>query len=68
MKKFVEVNTPYSMIFKEVRRDVLGTPSTVKPENFKNRKVSNKWCHFYEDYGHLTDECISLKIRVDNHH
>lgn len=30
-------------------------------------KALNKWCDFHEDYGHLNDDFMSLKVRVDNH-
>lgn len=29
------------------------------------RKTSDKLCTFHEDYGHLIEDCIYLKVRVD---
>lgn len=37
----------------------------MKPRNIKRRKASEKWCDFHED---LTNDCLSLKVRVDRHH
>lgn len=66
-KKFIGVNCSYFVIFKEVEGEILGTPSAMKNESLAKRKASNKWCDFYEDYGHLIKDFIWLKVRVDNH-
>lgn len=55
------------MIFEEDRWEVLGMPSAMKLENLEKGKASNKWFKFHEDFGHVTDYCMSLKMRVDNH-
>lgn len=41
-KMFIEVNTLYSMTFKEVSRELLGNPSAIKPKNLQMRKASNR--------------------------
>src|SRR5581483_1363893 len=35
-----------------------------KSENPSKDKDHSKWCDFHEDYGHTTDECISLKKEI----
>lgn len=62
-----EVNPPYSLIFKEGGREILGTPSIMKPKNFEKRKTSDKWYDLQKDYGHLTDDYMSLKVQINNH-
>lgn len=66
-KKFIEVNCLYETIFKEVGRDILGTPSVMRTNYLEKGKRQTKWCIFHEDYGHLVEDCISLKVRVDYH-
>lgn len=39
----------------------------MKLENLERRKASNKWYEFYEDLVHMADDCMSLKVTVDNH-
>lgn len=64
--KFIKVNCCNETISKEFGMNVLGTPSIMKTNNLENRKASNKWFTFYEDYEHLIEDCISLKVWVDN--
>ncbi|KAJ9545671.1 hypothetical protein OSB04_025378, partial [Centaurea solstitialis] len=35
-----------------------------KPENPSKDKDQTKWCDFHSDYGHNTDDCISLKKEI----
>lgn len=65
-KKFIEVNFSYKTMYKEVGRDIMGTPSITRVNNPETRKASNKWCVFHEDYDHLTKDSISLKVCVNN--
>lgn len=39
-RKFIKVNYYYKMNFEEVDRDLLGTPSLMKPDNLKKYKAS----------------------------
>lgn len=41
-KKFIEVNSPYSLTIKEFGREILGTHSSMKIEILEKRKASNK--------------------------
>lgn len=39
----------------------------MKTYNLEKIKALNKWYAFHENYGHLIEDCISMKVRVDNH-
>ena len=44
-------------------------PSLKWPEKMKgdpNKRNRNKYCHFYRDHGHDTDECFDLKQQIEN--
>lgn len=64
-RRFTKLNTSHSTIFKELGREIHGTPSMMKPEIVDKCKAVGKWCEFHEDYEHLTNNCLSLRARVD---
>lgn len=45
----------------------MGNATAMKVENLDKHKASGKGFDFREDHGPLTNDCMSLKFRVDNH-
>ena len=57
--------TPLNAPLNQIKYD----PSLKWPEKMKgdpNKHNKNKYCHFYRDHGHNTDECYDLKQQIEN--
>lgn len=61
-RKFIKVNCLHEGIFKKVGKNTLGMPSAMKVDNLEKRKALNKWYIFHEDFGHVIEDYISLKV------
>ena len=59
------MNVPSEQVLMQIKDD----PSLKWPEEMKgdpNKCNRNKYCRFYRDHGHDTDECFDLKQQIKN--
>ena len=57
---YTPLNVPLDQMLMQIKDD----PSLKWPEKIKgdpNKHNKNKYCHFYRDHGHDTDDCYDLK-------
>ena len=59
----LKLNAPLSTILGKVKNlGVLRLPRPIKIS--LDKRDRNKLCDFHQDYGHTTDECLTLKRQI----
>ena len=64
-QQYTPLNTPLKQVLMQIKDDL----SLKWPEKMKrdpNKRNRNKYCRFYRDHGHDTDECFDLKQQIEN--
>ena len=64
-QQYTPLNVPSEQVLMQIKDD----PSLKWPEEIKgdpNKCNRNKYCRFYRDHGHDTDECFDLKQQIKN--
>ncbi|XP_010513510.1 PREDICTED: uncharacterized protein LOC104789524 [Camelina sativa] len=49
-------------VLKEMGENVRWPPKMKAPDNKRN---TSRWCEFHNDHGHMTEDCISLRMEVN---
>ncbi|KAF5202894.1 hypothetical protein FRX31_007519, partial [Thalictrum thalictroides] len=58
------LNATYSAIFESIKdKNLLSAPFPLR-EDSKDTRDKTLWCAFHDDYGHITENCRSLRARI----
>ncbi|KAF5205732.1 hypothetical protein FRX31_004680 [Thalictrum thalictroides] len=58
------LNTTYNAIFEFIKdKNLLSAPFPLR-EDSKDTRDKTLWCTFHDDYGHITENCCSLRARI----
>ena len=59
----LSISTPELVsTLRQMGQQVKWPPMMIAPNSFRNPEL---WCDFHHDHGHKTEDCIALKIEVN---